>query len=158
MCVKLTYSWIAVVSVGIHMHVHTLKSTPKYDETAKIQSFLNINCIHRKRGGSQKKNLHEPPSKMMQLPLSFAISMASIRPLDPFFIQRVPCAYNIKCRRSVCVSAHRCARTEMKGPGIICNRMQSACKLQGGEDAQDAPSCKSLCAEEPLIIGLFCGK
>jgi len=30
--------------------------------------------------------------------------------------------------------------------------------IQVGEDAQDAFSCKSLSAKEPLIIGLFCGK
>ena len=31
-------------------------------------------------------------------------------------------------------------------------------KIQGSEDAQDALSCMSLFAKEPLIIGLFCGK
>ena len=30
--------------------------------------------------------------------------------------------------------------------------------LQGGEDPQDALSCRSFFAKEPLIIGLFCGK
>jgi len=30
--------------------------------------------------------------------------------------------------------------------------------LQGGEDQQDALSCRSFFAKEPLIIGLFCGK
>ena len=30
--------------------------------------------------------------------------------------------------------------------------------LQGGEDPQDAFSCRSFFAQEPLIIGLFCGK
>jgi len=30
--------------------------------------------------------------------------------------------------------------------------------LQGGEDSQDALSCKSFFAKQPLIIGLFCGK
>ena len=30
--------------------------------------------------------------------------------------------------------------------------------VQGGEDAEDALSCRSLFAKEPLIIGLFCGK
>jgi len=29
---------------------------------------------------------------------------------------------------------------------------------QGGEDPQDALSCRSFSAKEPLIIGLFCGK
>ena len=29
---------------------------------------------------------------------------------------------------------------------------------QGGEDPQDALSCRSFFAKEPLIIGLFCGK
>ena len=30
--------------------------------------------------------------------------------------------------------------------------------LQGGEDAEDALSCRSLFEKKPLIIGLFCGK
>ena len=30
--------------------------------------------------------------------------------------------------------------------------------LQCGEDSQDALSCRSFFAKEPLIIGLFCGK
>jgi len=30
--------------------------------------------------------------------------------------------------------------------------------IPGGEDAQDALSCRSLSAKEPLIIGLFCRK
>jgi len=30
--------------------------------------------------------------------------------------------------------------------------------VQGGEDAEDASSCRSFSAKEPLIIGLFCGK
>ena len=30
--------------------------------------------------------------------------------------------------------------------------------LQGGEDLQDALSCRSFSAKEPLISGLFCGK
>jgi len=30
--------------------------------------------------------------------------------------------------------------------------------LQGGQDSQDALSCRSFFAKEPLIIGLFCGK
>jgi len=29
---------------------------------------------------------------------------------------------------------------------------------QGGEDAQNALSCRSLSAKKPRIIGLFCGK
>jgi len=37
----------------------------------------------------------------------------------------------------------------------------STCKvtphIQGGEDSEDALSCKSIFAKEPLIIGLFCG-
>jgi len=30
--------------------------------------------------------------------------------------------------------------------------------VQGGEDPLDALSCRSFFAQEPLIIGLFCGK
>ena len=30
--------------------------------------------------------------------------------------------------------------------------------IQGGEDSQDAYSCRSFFAKKPLIIGLFCGK
>jgi len=30
--------------------------------------------------------------------------------------------------------------------------------IQGGDDASDALSCRSLAAKESLIIGLFCGK
>ena len=30
--------------------------------------------------------------------------------------------------------------------------------LQGGEDSEDALSCKSFPAKEPVIIGLFCEK
>jgi len=30
--------------------------------------------------------------------------------------------------------------------------------IQGGEDSQDALSCRSFPAKEPIIIGLFCGK
>jgi len=30
--------------------------------------------------------------------------------------------------------------------------------IQGGEDAEDALSCRSFSAKEPLIIGLSCGK
>jgi len=30
--------------------------------------------------------------------------------------------------------------------------------IQGGEDAEDALSCRSLSAKEPLNIGVFCGK
>ena len=33
-----------------------------------------------------------------------------------------------------------------------------ATRVQGGEDPQDALSCRSFLAKEPLIIGLFCGK
>ena len=36
--------------------------------------------------------------------------------------------------------------------------MQHASILQGGEDPQDALSCMSCFAKEPLIIRLFCGK
>ena len=32
------------------------------------------------------------------------------------------------------------------------------CKFWGGEDAEDALSCRSFSAKEPLIIGLSCGK
>jgi len=32
------------------------------------------------------------------------------------------------------------------------------CILQGGKDPQDALSCRSFFAKEPLITGLFCGK
>jgi len=31
-------------------------------------------------------------------------------------------------------------------------------ETQDGEDAQDALSCRTLSAKEPLIVGLFCGK
>jgi len=31
-------------------------------------------------------------------------------------------------------------------------------EIQGGEDLYDSLSCKSFSAEEPLIVGLFCGK
>ena len=30
--------------------------------------------------------------------------------------------------------------------------------VQGGEDPEDASSCRSFSAKTPLIIGLFCGK
>jgi len=30
--------------------------------------------------------------------------------------------------------------------------------IQGGEDAEDALSCRSFSIDEPSIIGLFCGK
>jgi len=32
-----------------------------------------------------------------------------------------------------------------------------ALSIQGGEDAEDALSCRSFFAKEPLIIGHFCG-
>ena len=31
-------------------------------------------------------------------------------------------------------------------------------RMQGGEDAKDASTCRSLSANEPIITGLFCGK
>jgi len=37
-------------------------------------------------------------------------------------------------------------------------RSKSTCITQGGEDAYDASSCRSLSAKEPLLIGLFYGK
>jgi len=37
-------------------------------------------------------------------------------------------------------------------------RAQRLRLLQGGEDSQDALSCRSFSAKEPLIIGLFSGK
>jgi len=36
--------------------------------------------------------------------------------------------------------------------------MNVPCQIQGGEDARDAPSCRSFFAKGPRIIGLFCGK
>jgi len=44
--------------------------------------------------------------------------------------------------------------------GRLCKELSWKGKhhLQGGEDPQDAFSCRSFFAKEPLIIGLFCGK
>ena len=41
---------------------------------------------------------------------------------------------------------------------LICRRGSYVRRIQGGEDPQDALSCRSFLAKEPLIIGLFCGK
>jgi len=43
----------------------------------------------------------------------------------------------------------------------ICNtadKFSQHAGVQGGEDPQDALSCRSLSLKEPLIIGLYCGK
>jgi len=37
-------------------------------------------------------------------------------------------------------------------------RDMTRCLLQGGDDALDAVTCRSLSAREPIIIGFFCGK
>jgi len=52
--------------------------------------------------------------------------------------------------------------TRQRGGGgissIVISLLILLYKIQGGEDPQDALSCRSFSAKEPLIIGLFCGK
>jgi len=40
----------------------------------------------------------------------------------------------------------------------ICQMTSVEVLVQGGEDSEDALSCRSFFAKEPLVIGLFCGK
>ena len=39
-----------------------------------------------------------------------------------------------------------------------CTPRYALLRVQGGEDSQNASSCRSFFAKQPLIIGLFCGK
>jgi len=53
----------------------------------------------------------------------------------------------------VCVCVCICVCTSIINP----HKRHDSC-IQGGKDAEDAISCRSLSAKEPLIMGLFCGK
>jgi len=53
-----------------------------------------------------------------------------------------------KLTLEICVYVYMC----------VCVCVCVCVSLQGGEDAKDALSCRSLFAKEPLIIGLFCEK
>jgi len=44
----------------------------------------------------------------------------------------------------------------LSAPRIMTQKISRTTRIQGGEDAQDALSCRSFFAREPLIIGLFC--
>jgi len=63
-----------------------------------------------------------------------------------------------------CVSVHVTTQYTMRHSTHVttqytmcmCNVYRSH-PIQGGEDPQDALSCRSISAKEPLFIGLFCG-